>query len=76
MELWAFEWMPPITLRAKMDFSLQILEQKWWVFLYNTQCIDASDNVHTCLEGEGITGAVGVLEGVAMVMDGDEKHHT
>jgi hypothetical protein len=46
------------------------------VFLYNTQCIDASDNIHTCLEGEGVTGVVGVLDGVAMVMDGDEKCHT
>jgi hypothetical protein len=60
--------MPPITLHAKKDFSLQILEQKQGVFLYNTKYNHARDNIHTCWEGKCFPGMVGVLEGVVMVM--------
>jgi hypothetical protein len=55
-------------MHSKMDFSQQNLEQKWPVFLQYTQCSDSRETKHPWWGGEGFPGAVGVLEGVVMVM--------
>jgi hypothetical protein len=55
-------------MHSKMDFSQQNLEQKWPVFLQYTQCSDSRETTHTWWHGKGFPGAVGVLEGVVMVM--------
>jgi hypothetical protein len=55
IEIGAFEWMPPITLPAKMDFSRQNLEQKRPVFLQYAQCSDSRETTHTWLGGRGLS---------------------
>jgi hypothetical protein len=53
---------------AKMNFSQRIFDQKRPVFLQYTQCSDYRETMRTWLGGGGFVGAVGVLEGGAMVM--------
>jgi hypothetical protein len=55
-------------MHSKTDFSRQNLEQKCPVFLQYTQCSDSRETTHTWWHGKGFPGAVGVLEGVVMVM--------
>jgi hypothetical protein len=55
-------------MHSKMDFSWQNLEQKWPVFLQYTQCSDSKETTHTWWRGKGFPGAIGILEGVVMVM--------
>jgi hypothetical protein len=55
-------------MHSKMDFSPQNLEQKRPVYLQYAQCSGLRETTHTWLGGEGFPGAVGVLEGCAMVM--------
>jgi hypothetical protein len=55
-------------VHSKMDFSWQIWEQKWPVFLQCTQCNDPRETAHTWWGGEGFPDSARVLVGVAMVM--------
>ena len=55
-------------MNSKMDFSRQNLEQKRPVFLQYAQYSGSRETTHTWWGGEGFPGAVGVLEGVVMVM--------
>jgi len=58
----------PTIMIAKMNFSQRIFDQKRPVFLQYTQCSDYRETMRTWLGGGGFVGAVGVLEGGAMVM--------
>jgi hypothetical protein len=55
-------------MHSKMDFSRWNLEKKSPVFLQYTQCSDSRETTHTWWRGKGFPGAIGVLEGVVMVM--------
>jgi hypothetical protein len=55
-------------VNSKMDFSRQIWEQQWQVFLQCTQCSDPRETGPTWWGGEGFPGATRVLVGGAMVM--------